>query len=51
MAIPVVEFHIREYKNRLLDKSGVFQRILRYILKLNDGEPTKYGPIFTNQTF
>ena len=51
MAIPVVEFHIREYKNRLLNKSGVFQRILCYILKLNDGEPTRFRPIFTKWTF
>ena len=37
--------------NRLLPKSEVFQRILWFILKWNNGEPTKFGPIFTKLTF
>ena len=32
--------------NRILNKSEVFQRILWYILKWRDGEPTSLGPNF-----
>ena len=47
MAIPVVEFHVRGYKiyetclNMKCSK-GFFD----FILKWNDGESTKNGPIF-----
>ena len=33
--------------DEILPKIEVFQRILWYIMKWNDGEPTKFGPIFT----
>ena len=33
--------------NKLLTKNEVFQRILWYILKWNDSEPTKFWPIVT----
>ena len=49
MAIPVVEFPIRGYKIQyaFLPNCEVFQNIFfYYILKWNDGEPTKFGPIF-----
>ena len=42
MAIPVVELQVLEKKiNRLLPKIVVFQSIIWYLLKWNDGETKK----------
>ena len=41
-------FMFRDTKsNRPLPKKEAFQSIFWYILKWNDGEPTKFGHIFT----
>ena len=52
MAIRVVEFRIRGYKIRdPVDFCLKLKLSVAIILKWNNGEPTKFGLIFTKQTF